>query len=892
MNRQKEKNDDRYLPNLLSKKCSFGLQRQRCDFPIRQDAPDKGTTLNSVRVADRVWKGFHTAHDEGGRAKTARDDRPRRRIHFVRYGMWLFVLTTALSFLLTQFHLERSALTRPEGVYRISGVVADPATPVLKSRMQSHRMPSSQEGHLSSNGIKPTSGGAQSDFYSRGKFQKIRLEDGALVMIYMKSPARRGDVVHGYAELRLASSLRNPGATSQRLWLWSCGASHSGIMRSESIRRLDRWYHKVTRIPDKIRSFVYRQCGYLFEGLEGATTVSLTLGDTQLLSDEDKYLFRASGIAHLTSVSGSHLYFFLFPIRYFMRRVARSRKLERVIILGMLWIPCLLAGWGTGIARATIMQALLWVDPVVRRRRDHANTLGFVGSFLLVLDPFSVWSRGFWMSLTISGVILMTRSVSGLESSLEPSYYDPNCGWHGRGFDRAHLDHRFSGGKSLPQRNWNKGAKSIIESFKMAFVAALSALPYQAMSSPGLFLGAPFVNVIAMVLAAWVTITGYASILLLCLCAPFPLLSTALSICCKWMTVPSARCLYLIASFGARAHALNLPARSMLWIAAFVLLVIALLRLPRRRTLLKQSPRIDRRSRVIIVLLLIGSLSLFVCYGVVRCKQYVWRVLFVDVGQGDATLLVSPRGRGFLIDGGDEGSGFHTLIPAMRYLGVSVIDVALVTHGHQDHATGVMELLRVDMVRHLVIGEGCHPFTNVTDRSNYGKDHSAEADLSGDLLELAKEHGVLVTTVCEGDRLQFDDALCHVVSASSTSSDLNDASLVLKVQIDGIDLLFTGDITQTKERILMDRGADLQCHLLHVPHHGSGKSSTSAFLNATEATTAVISAGERNRFGHPHQDTLTRLDEAGLSVYRTDLQGAIFLIIKERTGTITTWLGD
>ena len=373
-------------------------------------------------------------------------------------------------------------------------MVADPATPVLKSRMQSHRMPSSQEGHLSSNGIKPTSGGAQSDFYSRGKFQKIRLEDGALVMIYMKSPARRGDVVHGYAELRLASSLRNPGATSQRLWLWSCGASHSGIMRSESIRRLDRWYHKVTRIPDKIRSFVYRQCGYLFEGLEGATTVSLTLGDTQLLSDEDKYLFRASGIA----ISPCLRITLIFSASYSIFHASRHEisEVKSVIILGMLWIPCLLAGWGTGIARATIMQ-LLWVDPVVRRRRDHANTLGFVGSFLLVLDPFSVWSRGFWMSLTISGVILMTRSVSGLESSLEPSYYDPNCGGHGRGFDRAHLDHRFSGGKSLPQRNWNKGAKSIIESFKMAFVAALSALPYQAMSSPGLFLGAPFVNVIA-----------------------------------------------------------------------------------------------------------------------------------------------------------------------------------------------------------------------------------------------------------------------------------------------------------------------------------------------------------------------------------------------------------
>lgn len=820
-------------------------------------------------------------------------DRPNFCIHFVRYGIWLFVLMTALSFLLTRFYLERSALQRPDGVYRIRGVVTDPGAPVLKSVMQSSEASTNQKDHFPSGKKELASTRGQSDYFnisSRGKFQKIRLEDGSYVMLYMKLPARRGDVVKGYAELRLASSLRNPGEVSQRLWLWSCSSSHSGILRSGSVKRQDIWFHQVTRFPDNVRSFVYRQCDPLFEDLEGAVTASLTMGDTQLFSDEDKYLFRTSGIAHLTSVSGSHLYFFLLPLRHFARHAARNAKRERFIILSTIWLPGLLAGWGTGITRATIMQALLWIDPFARRRRDQANTLGFVGSFLLVLDPFSVWSRGFWMSLTISGIILMTRSVSSLESSLEPSHYDLFNMWNGQGSCKARFDGHFICSKSLPVCSRNKGVKKIIEFLKMSFIAVLSASPYQAMSSPGLFLGAPFVNVIAMVFAAWITITGYASIILLCACAPFPALSTTMSFCCKWVTAPAARCLYHIASFGARARALYLPSRSMLWVAAIALLIVALLRLG--RTSSRPLPKNDRRNRAITVVLLILSFFFFMCYGVVRWRQHVWRVLFVDVGQGDATLLVSPQGRTFLIDGGDAGSGFNTLIPVMRYLGVRVIDVALVTHGHQDHAAGVMELLRVDMVRHLVIGEGCSSSVKETLMSRSGEVNSVDLDVSGDLLELAKEHNVPVTTVREGDRLQFDDALCYVVSASSTSSDLNDASLVLKVQIHGFDLLFTGDITQKKERILMENGADVQCQLLHVPHHGSGMSCTSAFLNATEAKTAIISVGERNRFGHPHQDTLLRLDEAGLSVFRTDLQGAIFLIIKERTGTITSWLGD
>ena len=820
---------------------------------------------------------------------------PSFRIHFVRYGIWIFALMTSLSFLLTRFYLEGSVLQRPEGVYRIRGVVIDPGAPVLESELQILGASTNHINYFLSNNKKLTSARSQSDYcsiFSRGKFHKIRLEDGSFVMLYMKLPARRGDVVKGYAELRLASSLRNPGTASQKLWLWSCGASHSGILRSGSVKRQDQWFHKVARFPDKVRSLVYRQCEHLFEDLEGAVTASLTMGDTQLLSDEEKYLFRASGIAHLTSVSGSHLYFFLLPVRRFARHTVRNAKRERLIILGAIWIPGLLAGWGTGIARATIMQALLWIDPYARRRRDHANTLGFVGSFLLILDPFSVWSRGFWMSLTISGMILMTRSVTSLESSLEPENYVLFNTWHSLDSGKARFDDHFIFSKSLAVCDWNKRVEKIIESLKMAFIAVLSALPYQAMSTPGLYLGAPFVNVIAIVFAAWITITGYVSILLLCVCAPFPALFATMSFCCKWVTAPAARCLFLIASFGARAHALYLPARSMLWVVAIALLLAALLRLVRMRTSLRLSPRSDRRNRTVTVVLLISSFFLFMCYGVVKWKQHVWRVLFVDVGQGDATLLVSPQGHAFLIDGGDAGSGFYTLIPAMRHLGVRVIDVALVTHGHQDHAAGVMELLRVDMVRHLVIGERCPSFANEKLMSSSGKVHSVEPDISGDLLELAKERGVPVTTVCEGDRFKFDDALCHVVSASSTSYDLNDASLVLKVQIDGINLLFTGDITQKRERILMKEGADVQCQLLHVPHHGSGTSCTSAFINATEAKAAVISSGERNRFGHPHQDTLLRLDEAGLSVFRTDLQGAIFLIIKERTGTITSWLGD
>lgn len=867
------------------------------------------------------------------------------RIPFVRYGMWLFALTAAFSFVLTYFYLVRSESNREKGIHRIRGVVVDPGLPIPETMKENNlKIGDKTEGFLSSVEKVP-SDTTERALYQRGKYQKIRLKGGSLVMLYLKAPARRGDIVNGYAELRVASSPRNPGALSKRLWLWSNGASRSGHLISGSFQRQDHWYHRVARFPDKMRTFIYQQCVYLFESSEGAVTASLTLGDTRLFSDKENYFFRASGIAHLTSVSGSHLYFFLLPIRYIVRSCARSSKRERIILRSVIWIPGLLAGWGTGITRATIMQAVTWIDPHVRRRRDHVNAIGYIGSLLLILDPFSVWSRGFWMSITISGMILMTRSVSSLESSLQHSYYNPSCAWSCSVANEAKFCDRFSSVKSLLSHRIQMRTGIIADYLKMVSVAALTALPYQAMSSFGLFLGIPFVNVIAMIFAAWITITGYTSILLLSVLAPFPALVRKVSTYCAAVTAPAARCLLRIASIGARAYALYLPVISVLWIAAVALLAGALFYYFRQHsggkafysrmtgslsersfrrhryaesktneefgrtrfqffcdnTSLRKKDRrpsacsrglyqCDRRVRVIISVLIIGSIVLFIRYGVLRRRQHVWRVLFADVGQGDATLLVSPKGYAFLIDGGDAGSGFQTLIPAMRYLGVHNIDVAMVTHGHQDHVAGVMELLSVDMVRHLVIGNGNRKSTNDTCISNPRIRSSVEEDVTDDLLNLAEKHGVSVTTVCEGDRLQLDDAVCLVLSASDPSSDINDASLVLKIHIDGIDLLFTGDITHKKERFLMEKGVDVQCQIIHVPHHGSRLSSTSAFLDVTKAQTAVISAGEGNRFGHPHQDTLSRLDDSGLFVFRTDLQGAIFLIIKERTGTITTWL--
>ena len=112
----------------------------------------------------------------------------------------------------------------------------------------------------------------------------------------------------------------------------------------------------------------------------------------------------------------------------------------------------------------------------------------------------------------------------------------------------------------------------------------------------------------------------------------------------------------------------------------------------------------------------------------------------------------------------------------------------------------------------------------------------------------------------------------------------------MRVTIEGLAILMTGDLTEEGEGQLIRTGRDFSSRLLHVPHHGSRYSSSDAFLDACDAGIALISSGRNNRYGHPHPDVLDRLDQRGASLYRTDRSGAVFLKIRGGKGTITTWL--
>lgn len=235
---------------------------------------------------------------------------------------------------------------------------------------------------------------------------------------------------------------------------------------------------------------------------------------------------------------------------------------------------------------------------------------------------------------------------------------------------------------------------------------------------------------------------------------------------------------------------------------------------------------------------------------------------FIDVGNADATLIVA-QDKHILIDAGENDMGGRVV----RYLkdqGVEKLDLVIGTHPHSDHIGGLDNVIQNFEIGTLMMPK--IPDKIVPTSKTYT-----------DVLKAAKAKQLSITAPKPGDKLELGGATFTILGPGEEYDDLNNLSIVTKVDYKNFSALLTGDAEKEAESDLLDGGWDLTADVLKVGHHGSSTSSSKKFLQAVNPATAVIHVGTDNSYGHPTKSTLERLRDAGASIYRTDLNGTVIV---------------
>lgn len=648
----------------------------------------------------------------------------------------------------------------------------------------------------------------------------------------------RGDTLEVVAQLAPLRTFDNPGLPDP-----TPGAARRGTVLSGGVLAATvvargtglRW-----RI-DRARAAVRARIAATFAPQAAPMARALVLGETDLDAGDDE-AFRKSGLAHLLAVSGTHLVFAVVALVRGLRAVlARLPPLARRVEVGRVAAGVGIAlsliyadfAGGTGSAwRAAFMLSAACVARALGRRPRGARALGlsfFIGA---AVDPLAAFDLSF---------LLSAAATAGLMGIAQPVLRSPVLSKRSRAL------------------GW------LVESAVATVASMIPCVPLLALMASELTVAGIAANVLAAPI-------GEVAALPICLLhgisAPWPALERGLALVGSGALLVVRQIAHASANTTWLAFDVPLPTAGQT--AALVVAGAALVAL--------------RRRALVAAALALILIALEFAHRAETRPVGRLRVTALDVGQGDATLVDLPDGRLMLIDaGGFVGSpvdpGAQVVLPMLRARRRTRIDVVVLSHPHPDHFGGLLSV--IDGV---AVGE-------LWD-TGQGQAEGAGPDYTR-LLARARARGVRLRRPAElcGQHRGFaglgELSVLAPCPGFVPHRPANDNSFVLRLVHGARAALLTGDAEAELEHELLARRVRLRADLLKVGHHGSRTSTTAPFLAAVAPQLATMSCGVRNRFGHPHAVTVTRLAHAGVHALRLDRSGGV---VWETDGHAAHWL--
>lgn len=640
---------------------------------------------------------------------------------------------------------------------------------------------------------------------------------------------------------------RNPGQFNRRIY--ESGKKIDFYLENPTVLEVKEQRSGVREVVEIWKTEMMNRCEKIYPDAEASILEAMLFGEKRELSGDIKELYQAAGISHVLVISGLHISLLALTVAGILRRLGFPMPVWVILSVGVLAGYGILIGQPTTAVRALLMFFVLQGARLLGRSYDLLSALAFAGILMLLDNPDLILDGGCRLSFcAVIGVGWYVSEKNKIFRSIGEKEKRKNRGKGGKG----------------------SSAGAILENIRAGWYLWLFTLPVMLDTFYQVSVVGILWNLVAIPLLPVIIASGGLGVVL----AGWNIFLGSLA------GSPAYGMLQLYQEIGNISEKLPVgmwtpgqPSKPVIagyYLVIFLLVLVEkqLIKREKRWKIRKIFPGMELCSMLLLLLLMAHP------------WQQREKITFLDVGQGDASLLQSG-GQTLLLDGGSTSQknvGTYVILPYIKQQGISCLEAVVLTHTDQDHINGVTEVLEEGKKGWLTVKNLMYPYW--MEGTEQGKQ----------LKKLAEEAGASCRKIRAGDRLTIGKAEAVVLYPKEQEkiAEPNAGSLVLFWKWEGVRAMFTGDLPEEKERELLQNLP--ACEILQVGHHGSATSTCREFLEQVQPSLAVISCAMKNRYGHPSPDTVDRLKKTGCEIRYTMKSGAITIRKRGREILVTEYL--
>ena len=537
--------------------------------------------------------------------------------------------------------------------------------------------------------------------------------------------------------------------------------------------------------------------------------LGILIGERDNIQEDIIESFRTANLSHILAVSGAHTSYIILGITYLISKSKTPKRIGYIITIINLLIFIIITGASYSVVRACIMAIVVIGAKICYRKENFFTSICISLIIILIQNPFAINDIGLKLSfMGTAGIVIFNKSITNFFIKL-------------------------------------KIKQKIAEALSVTFSAQLMIMPITILNFNTISLTFFISNILASPLLGIIIIFGFISIFI----------SSILN--------PISKILFLILHIFLELLILvskvteKIPGSSILVKTPNILFAIVyyiLILFFNYFFVIKQNPTRRFHKKIIKIITIkniknafkviaVVFLIMLLLTRIVRIINPTLKIYFIDVGQGDSTLIVTPKNKKILIDGGEGKT--NVLFQYLLDRRINKIDYIIISHFDSDHCYWLIEIIEKMRVENIVMSK-----------------QSKESEEYKKILEIIKQKNIKVSSVKAEDKIIIEKNLYTKILNPAEKfefQDLNNNAIVAKLVYKNFSMLFTGDIEKAEENLAKKYKNELKSTILKVAHHGSKTSTSEEFLKYVEPQIALIGVGENNKFGHPNQITIEKL---------------------------------